>query len=102
MYFFLIGAICPTIAYLIHLRWPDSFIRYVKCAFHDLWTLRALTTSPYQFPCHSRWPDAYSCCDCVELRSTDNRWVHLQLLHPEETLFVVDQVQLYAFPARIR
>lgn len=29
-YFFLIGAICPTIAYLIYLRWPDSFIRYVK------------------------------------------------------------------------
>ena len=31
LYFFLIGALCPAIAYLISLKWPNSFIRYVKC-----------------------------------------------------------------------
>ncbi|KAN0078370.1 OPT oligopeptide transporter domain containing protein [Tylopilus felleus] len=30
MYWFLIGAICPVIAYVIHLKWPSSFIRYVN------------------------------------------------------------------------
>ncbi|KAG1878964.1 OPT oligopeptide transporter protein-domain-containing protein [Suillus subluteus] len=30
VYFFLFGAICPTIAWLISLKWPNSFIRYVK------------------------------------------------------------------------
>ncbi|KAI9462115.1 OPT oligopeptide transporter [Boletus coccyginus] len=29
-YFFLIGAICPVIAYVIHLRWSDSIVRYVN------------------------------------------------------------------------
>ncbi|KAG8215868.1 OPT oligopeptide transporter protein-domain-containing protein [Butyriboletus roseoflavus] len=29
-YFFLIGVICPVIAYLIYLKWPDSIIRYVN------------------------------------------------------------------------
>ena len=29
-YFFLMGAICPLIAYLISLRFPNSWIRYVK------------------------------------------------------------------------
>ncbi|KAF8556645.1 OPT oligopeptide transporter [Imleria badia] len=29
-YWFLIGAICPVIAYVIHLKWPRSFIRYVN------------------------------------------------------------------------
>ncbi|KAG1864939.1 OPT oligopeptide transporter protein-domain-containing protein [Suillus subalutaceus] len=30
IYFFLIGAICPVIAWLISLKWPNSFIRYVN------------------------------------------------------------------------
>ncbi|KAK7443795.1 hypothetical protein VKT23_015576 [Stygiomarasmius scandens] len=29
-YFFLLGFICPVIAWLIHLKWPNSFIRYVN------------------------------------------------------------------------
>ncbi|KAN0084369.1 hypothetical protein V8E55_007873 [Tylopilus felleus] len=29
-WWFLIGAICPVIAYMIRLRWPNSFIRYVN------------------------------------------------------------------------
>ncbi|KAF8550793.1 hypothetical protein OG21DRAFT_369595 [Imleria badia] len=29
-YWFLIGAVCPLIAYMVHLKWPDSFIRYVN------------------------------------------------------------------------
>ena len=35
-YWFLIGAICPMIAYVIHLKWPRSFIRYVKWVFFCL------------------------------------------------------------------
>ncbi|TDL15603.1 OPT oligopeptide transporter [Rickenella mellea] len=30
VFFFLIGAILPVFAYLIHLKWPNSFIRYVN------------------------------------------------------------------------
>ncbi|KAF8452243.1 OPT oligopeptide transporter [Boletus edulis BED1] len=30
IYWFLIGVICPAIAYVIHLKWPHSFIRYVN------------------------------------------------------------------------
>ncbi|TDL15604.1 OPT oligopeptide transporter [Rickenella mellea] len=30
VFFFLLGAILPAIAYLIHLKWPNSFIRYVN------------------------------------------------------------------------
>jgi hypothetical protein len=30
VYFFLIGALCPFVAWLIALKWPNSFIRYVK------------------------------------------------------------------------
>ena len=30
VYFFLVGAICPLAAYLISLRWPNSFLRYVN------------------------------------------------------------------------
>ncbi|KIJ19317.1 hypothetical protein PAXINDRAFT_174878 [Paxillus involutus ATCC 200175] len=30
VYFFLIGALCPTIAWLISLKWPNSFIRYIN------------------------------------------------------------------------
>ena len=30
LFFFLIGAACPTIAYLISLRWPNSVIRYIN------------------------------------------------------------------------
>ncbi|KAG6373666.1 OPT oligopeptide transporter [Boletus reticuloceps] len=29
-YWFLVGAICPAIAYVIHLKWPHSFVRYVN------------------------------------------------------------------------
>ncbi|KAG9312692.1 OPT oligopeptide transporter protein-domain-containing protein [Chiua virens] len=29
-YFFLVGAICPVAAYLIHLKWPHSLIRYIN------------------------------------------------------------------------
>ncbi|KAF8129035.1 hypothetical protein EV363DRAFT_1169896, partial [Boletus edulis] len=29
-YWFLIGATCPVIAYMIHLKWPNSIARYVK------------------------------------------------------------------------
>ncbi|KAG1850523.1 OPT oligopeptide transporter protein-domain-containing protein [Suillus tomentosus] len=30
VYFFLIGAFCPVVAWLISLKWPNSFIRYVN------------------------------------------------------------------------
>jgi OPT family small oligopeptide transporter len=30
VYFFLFGAVCPVIAWLISLKWPNSFIRYVN------------------------------------------------------------------------
>lgn len=30
LYFFLIGAICPCVAYAISLKWPNSFIKYVN------------------------------------------------------------------------
>ena len=30
VFFFLVGAICPLAAYLISLRWPNSFLRYVN------------------------------------------------------------------------
>ncbi|KAF8836868.1 small oligopeptide transporter [Paxillus ammoniavirescens] len=30
VYFFLIGALCPTVAWLISLKWPNSFIRYIN------------------------------------------------------------------------
>ena len=30
VYFFLVGAICPLGAYLVSLRWPNSFLRYVN------------------------------------------------------------------------
>lgn len=30
VYFFLIGALCPVVAWLISLKWPNSFIRYVN------------------------------------------------------------------------
>lgn len=30
VYFFLIGALCPIVAWLISLKWPNSFIRYVN------------------------------------------------------------------------
>ena len=29
-FFFLIGALCPLIAYLISLKWPNTVLRYVK------------------------------------------------------------------------
>ncbi|KAH7910423.1 OPT oligopeptide transporter protein-domain-containing protein [Hygrophoropsis aurantiaca] len=30
VYFFLIGALCPTVAWLISLKWPNSWVRYVN------------------------------------------------------------------------
>ena len=30
VFFFLIGAVCPVIAYTISLKWPNSIIRYIK------------------------------------------------------------------------
>ena len=30
VFFFLIGALCPLIAYLISLKWPNTVLRYVK------------------------------------------------------------------------
>jgi hypothetical protein len=33
VYFFLIGAFCPFVAWIITLKWPNSFIRYVKWVF---------------------------------------------------------------------
>ncbi|KIK91864.1 hypothetical protein PAXRUDRAFT_13554 [Paxillus rubicundulus Ve08.2h10] len=30
VYFFLIGALCPTVAWLISLKWPNSIIRYIN------------------------------------------------------------------------
>ncbi|KAI9462088.1 OPT oligopeptide transporter [Boletus coccyginus] len=29
-YFFLIGALCPVIAYMIHRKWPNNIVRYVN------------------------------------------------------------------------
>jgi hypothetical protein len=29
-FFFLVGFLCPLVAWLIHLKWPNSFVRYVK------------------------------------------------------------------------
>ncbi|KAJ7904701.1 OPT oligopeptide transporter [Mycena olivaceomarginata] len=29
-FFFLIGFLCPLVAWLIHLKWPNSFVRYVN------------------------------------------------------------------------
>ena len=42
-YWFFIGAVCPLIAYVIHLRWPNSFIRYVKSVVLLLSTCPRLT-----------------------------------------------------------
>jgi hypothetical protein len=30
LWFFLVGALCPFAAWAISLKWPNSFIRYVK------------------------------------------------------------------------
>ena len=30
MYFFLIGALCPLVGWLITLKWPNSFMKYVN------------------------------------------------------------------------
>lgn len=30
VFFFLIGALCPLVAYLISLKWPNSVLRYIK------------------------------------------------------------------------
>ncbi|KAK7687136.1 hypothetical protein QCA50_009639 [Cerrena zonata] len=30
LFFFLIGALCPLVAWLIHLKWPNSIIKYVN------------------------------------------------------------------------
>jgi len=30
LYFFLIGALCPAVAYLISLKWPNSLIKYIN------------------------------------------------------------------------
>ena len=30
MFFFLAGAILPVFGYLIHLKWPDSIIKYIN------------------------------------------------------------------------
>lgn len=30
VFFFLIGALCPLIAYLISLKWPNFVLRYIK------------------------------------------------------------------------
>ena len=35
-HWFLIGAVCPVFAYMIHLKWPNSFIRYVKSVAFSL------------------------------------------------------------------
>lgn len=32
VYFFLIGALCPLVAWLISFKWPNSWIRYIKYA----------------------------------------------------------------------
>jgi len=31
VWFFLIGVLCPLAAWLVSLKWPHSFIRYIKC-----------------------------------------------------------------------
>lgn len=36
-WFFLLGALCPFAAWLISLRWPHSFIRYIKCVRACAW-----------------------------------------------------------------
>ncbi|KAH9944677.1 OPT oligopeptide transporter [Amylocystis lapponica] len=30
VFFFLVGAVCPAVAYLIHLKWPNSAIKYIN------------------------------------------------------------------------
>ncbi|KAH7922249.1 small oligopeptide transporter [Leucogyrophana mollusca] len=30
VYFFLIGALCPTVAWLVSLKWPNSWVRYIN------------------------------------------------------------------------
>ena len=30
VWFFLVGALCPLVVYLINLRWPNSFLKYVN------------------------------------------------------------------------
>ena len=46
-YWFLIGAVCPLVAYVIHLRWPNSFIRYVKSVVFSLVEYPRLTIEVY-------------------------------------------------------
>ena len=36
VFFFLIGMLLPVITYLISLKWPNSFLRYVKYVFFKI------------------------------------------------------------------
>ena len=100
-YFFLIGAVCPLVTYMIHLKWPNSFIRYVKCVSFAMVGRLALTLETYQLPRRLQWSGSHSTCECGQLCPVGDRWLHLPILHSEEIFFVVDQVQLCVLPPSV-
>ncbi len=48
MFFFIVGAILPLISYVIHAKWPNSFIRYVKSVIVSLYIPHLTVT--HSFP----------------------------------------------------
>lgn len=53
IFFFLIGAALPLFAYLISLKWPNSYLRYIKCGVLSSEPEKSLTDAssiPCSFP----------------------------------------------------
>jgi len=94
VYFFFIGVFGPFVAWLIALRWPNSFICYVKCVFSSSSLEASHKIIRVQLPRYFRWSRDYSANECGELRSMGYRRIHLSIRHPAQTLLVVGEVQL--------
>jgi hypothetical protein len=60
-------------------------------------TCLVLTVEMCQLPNHLQYFGSHLLCERGKLCPVGNRRLHLQLLHSEETFFVVDQVQLYVY-----
>jgi hypothetical protein len=94
VYFFLIGALCPIVAWLISLKWPNGFIRYVKCVFSALPRNFSHEATRVQLSRYLQRYGGHSPSQCAELRPLGNCWIRFPICYSAKAFLLVDEVQL--------
>lgn len=100
-FFFLIGFLCPLGAWLLNFKYPNSWLRYVKCVSMPYYFRRLLILF-VQLPCHFLRHWRHSARQRCQLCSLDHRWLHFPIRHPQASLFLVDEIQLFVPTNTIR